>query len=313
MANGSWQRTRDTRSVEPSGPPNRQYKSEKVQSKPPSGRRHSTVGVEYDNRRHKAPNLPPRLLKKIMDENKMNHQQPNTMEEVWDGSSLMFQGSNNPLKNPSYHHMNCMTGGQQQLDNNAGYYTLPNRPRGRGRLQNMQDYEHGGVPGFRSPCNSRPGTPPVRYDSRPQTPLQRQNEEDYRNSNDRNDNNQRRGYLDRRKSESREMIDRRFNNKRRDTRRRRYNRRDTNANQSNKFDDDFEQRSDRDGDTTPTPQQIDEFSESLEAQLSPVSPEIVNEEKTEPINHIAHTYDKALVSLDYNFLKLDCLLLLFFL
>lgn len=289
MANGLWQRTRDTRSVEPSGPPPRQYNSEKIQSKPPSGRRHSTVGVEYD-KRHKPSNLPPRLRKKFESENNFV---PHT-EEVWDGNSVMFQGSSNHLKNPSYHQMNYMTASQPHLDNNAGYFTLPNRPRGRGRLQ-QHDYEHT-APGFRSPGSSRPASPPVRYDSRPQTP---RNEEDYRNSNEM----PRKGYLERRKSESREMNremnERRSynNNKRREPRRRRYNsRRDSNANQNNKFNDEFERRSDREEDTTPTPQQINEFSESLEAQLSPVSPEMTNEERSQPINHIGQTYDKSLVS-----------------
>ncbi|KAJ8970512.1 hypothetical protein NQ314_001188 [Rhamnusium bicolor] len=190
-------RERDTRSVEPSGVSNRNYANEKIQSKPPSGRRHSTIGLEQD-KRHKVnlDNLPPRFRRKFLGETTP------TPEETWDGSSLTFQGHSNQsssLKNPSFHQMGATYNtlpSNQNLHNqniiNSGYHTLPTRPRGRGRLQ--QDYDN--PPGhmynaatpdrIRSPCNSRPPTPPLsgnrRTDSRPQTPINFQNEfQDSRN------------------------------------------------------------------------------------------------------------------------------------
>lgn len=65
MGNTNWGRMRDTKSVEPNLLPNRNYNAEreKIHSKPPSGRRHSTIGME----RVKMPNLellPPRLRKR---------------------------------------------------------------------------------------------------------------------------------------------------------------------------------------------------------------------------------------------------------
>ncbi|XP_018574342.1 telomerase-binding protein EST1A isoform X2 [Anoplophora glabripennis] len=183
----NWYRTRDrdTRSVEP-GASNRNYTGEKIQSKPPSGRRHSTIGLEPE-KRHKLniDNLPPRLRKKFLGET------ATTPEENWDGSSLTFQGHSSHssnVNNPSFHQMgatyNTLPANQHlhnQIMSNSGYHTLPNRPRGRGRLQ----HEYENPPGqmyrsmtpdrIRSPCNSRPPTPPLsgnrRPDSRPHTPV----------------------------------------------------------------------------------------------------------------------------------------------
>lgn len=66
--NSNWGKTRDTKSVEPNYLPNRNYNTEreKWHSKPPSGRRHSTIGMENE-KKIKIPNLellPPRLRKR---------------------------------------------------------------------------------------------------------------------------------------------------------------------------------------------------------------------------------------------------------
>lgn len=64
----NWGKMRDTKSVEPNLLPNRNYNAEreKVHSKPPSGRRHSTIGMENE-KKMKIPNLellPPRFRKR---------------------------------------------------------------------------------------------------------------------------------------------------------------------------------------------------------------------------------------------------------
>ncbi|KAJ8915058.1 hypothetical protein NQ315_014313 [Exocentrus adspersus] len=196
-------RDRDTRSVEPS---NRNYTSENIQSKPPSGRRHSTIGLEQE-KRHKfsnIDNIPPRFRKKLLGETAA------MPEETWDGSSLTFQGHSNQAShatNPSFHHMgsnyNTLPANQMlnnQMLNNPGYYTLPNKPRGRGRF--LHEYEN--IPGqtyrsmtpdrVRSPCNSRPPTPPLggnrKPDSRPHTPVNAPNDyQETRNYQDRYNKN----------------------------------------------------------------------------------------------------------------------------
>lgn len=146
MPNGAHSRMRDTRSVEPSGPPPRNY--EKPHTKPPSGRRHSTIGVESD-KRHKPINvhkLPPRLQKKMLEDNKLNQ----AVEDDWNGASLTFQGSSN------YHPV-----GGYYPNSNLGYCTLPNKHRGRGRLHQENEYRSRTPDlGVSSPCNSRPPTPP---------------------------------------------------------------------------------------------------------------------------------------------------------
>lgn len=179
----NWNRTRDTRSVEPSVNLTRNFNTEKIQSKPPSGRRHSTVGIEYEER-HKNPisaipyfyNLPPRFQKKYFTEN-------NLTEENWDGSSITFQGHlgfNGPKSASNYYqsgsNYNTLPNNQHNFNNShmasSGYHTLPNRPRGRGRLQ---QYSHDTLPGhgfrsrtpdvLRSPSTSRPETPTGDYGS----------------------------------------------------------------------------------------------------------------------------------------------------
>lgn len=172
----SCNRTRDTRSVEPSVT-SRHFNSEKIQAKPPTGRRHSTVGVEFEERPKNRmpsianfPNLPPRLQKKYLNDH-------NLPEETWDGSSITFQSHPNfkaPKGGPNYYQTNANYNtlpNTQQSFNNAhnigpsGYNTFPNRPRGRGRLQYGQE----NLPGnnfrsrtpdlLRSPTTSRPHTP----------------------------------------------------------------------------------------------------------------------------------------------------------
>ncbi|XP_076251691.1 smg6 nonsense mediated mRNA decay factor isoform X1 [Rhynchophorus ferrugineus] len=152
---------RDTRSMEPTGLGNRSAQvNKKIQSKPPSGRRHSIIG--------NIDNIPPRFRKKMLDDNRMTGD-----SNRWDNSATGFQ----PLQQSAgttYHSMeNCNTlpTYQQSVSNtNVGYYTLPGRPRGRGRLQDS-DY-HPAQP-FRSLTpesflsNSRPGTPTRRFDNRP--------------------------------------------------------------------------------------------------------------------------------------------------
>lgn len=204
VSNG--QRMRDTRSVEPSNAPPIRNFNEKGYSKPPSGRRHSTIGLEGD-KRHKPLNvekLPPRLRKKLLEEGKFGGQ---PIEDNWNGASLTFQGSSN----------------QNHPHNYPQYNTLPHRHRGRGRF--VQDFDSGGAPcrartpdvGVPSPCNSRPPTPPYirtrsndnlnRPDSRPQSPSNypggRNN--DYRRYNGRGDRggNRRGPFLNRNHREDR--------------------------------------------------------------------------------------------------------------
>ncbi|KAG5884605.1 hypothetical protein JTB14_024358 [Gonioctena quinquepunctata] len=229
----NWNRPRDTRSVEPSGPPAHAYNPEKIQSKPPSGRRHSTVGIEPEKRYTKSyptlasnfENLPPRLQRKYLADN--NIPPP---EENWDGSSVTFQSH---PKNPSYHQMGGTYNTLPNIQNlhshhgNVGYHTLPNKSRGRGRL----NYDHESQPGsflnsstpdrVSSPCNSRPPTPPLagirKPDSRPQTPINfgndHQNRGGQRNEHRYFENNPKEGGP--RNADRRDNIERRDNNNRR--------------------------------------------------------------------------------------------------
>lgn len=179
--NSNWNnsRQRDTRSVEPGGGGQRNYGgSEKIHLKPPSGRRHSTIGMEVENRRNKIPNfdsLPPRLQKKYLEEQKNSYANSNVTED-WDGSSITFQQQ-------KQNYPQDYVGGRTQGNL---YFTLPhNKPRGRGRFH--QDYETNvalrpSTPDkfySYSPCNSRSVTPPPgrmkhnenTSNSRPQTPV----------------------------------------------------------------------------------------------------------------------------------------------
>lgn len=78
--------TRDTRSVEPAGHP------EKFQGKPPSGRRNSAKESLAKNT--KLESLPPRLQKKYLIDNgyalPSNNSRTST-EESWNGTSVIFQ------------------------------------------------------------------------------------------------------------------------------------------------------------------------------------------------------------------------------
>ncbi|KAL3267749.1 hypothetical protein HHI36_006876, partial [Cryptolaemus montrouzieri] len=155
---------RDTRSVEPSGPPSSSSYGDKSYTKPPSGRRHSTVGLERLNE------IPPRFRKKMMEEGKLKNM--NLPEEGWDGNSLTFQGtSNQSFDYTGSSNYQSNTGSYATLPNshmhpnqnlssqNMGYSTLPGRSRGRGRL-NYDQFDYGRPADIRSPCNSRPPTPP---------------------------------------------------------------------------------------------------------------------------------------------------------
>nr|XP_022917819.1 telomerase-binding protein EST1A isoform X1 [Onthophagus taurus] len=170
-------RCRETRSVEPVILANqRNYNDNKMSSKPPSGRRHSTIGLEPDKRLKNLDNLPPRLKKKLLEDTNLAASYGRN-EENWDGSSITFQGTQTYVSKPPYtnlsnfpntpqsnvhHHVQS----QNQHHTNQMYFTLPaNRSRGRGRLQ--QDYDNQGrmfrsaTPEkmFASPSNSRPPTP----------------------------------------------------------------------------------------------------------------------------------------------------------
>ncbi|GLV32356.1 Smg6 [Carabus blaptoides fortunei] len=191
---GPMNRIRDTRSVEPAGNAHNNYQSGKMLAKPPSGRRHSTIGLE-PGKMHKQmmPNLdklPPRLRNKYMLENNIDPSTYQGPEDTWDGASVTFRGSDN-------HHPN--TSGYNQPDTRHNYrpvaqysatlphphhnqpldnsnqppavwsYTIPNtRVRGRGRLRPDTTADTNQVlrsltPDrvvLLSPCNSRPCTPP---------------------------------------------------------------------------------------------------------------------------------------------------------
>lgn len=65
-------RIRDTRSVEPAVIQSRNNcPNDKVINRPPSGRRHSTIGLEQDKRLKNLDNLPPRLKKKFLEDNNL--------------------------------------------------------------------------------------------------------------------------------------------------------------------------------------------------------------------------------------------------
>ncbi|XP_030746868.1 uncharacterized protein LOC115875527 isoform X2 [Sitophilus oryzae] len=178
---------RDTRSVEPTGLGNHNQNNEKIQSKPPSGRRHSVIGnLEQEKKRlnliKQFENVGPRLRKKFLQQNGL------TPEDVgWDGLTSVYQQSTSsqPLTS-NYHSLDAYSTLPRYpattYNSNVGYHTLPSQPRGRGRLQQEYEFQPGPVfrsitpekGGFcRSPVSSRPGTPPRRFDrppSRSQTP-----------------------------------------------------------------------------------------------------------------------------------------------
>ncbi|CAG9865390.1 unnamed protein product [Phyllotreta striolata] len=170
----------------------RDNRGEKVQAKPPSGRRHSTVGAEQEKRFN---NLPPRFQKKFLEDNKFQHSP--VEDNNWDGSSLTFQKNQNQNHNHptgGYYTLPYAAGSHHQHQPNANYIsnTLPSKPRGRGRLYSDQETSRPGgafesLPDkLKSPGNSRPPTPP----SRPQTPTNSDNRRSTR-PQDKRDNSQR--------------------------------------------------------------------------------------------------------------------------
>ncbi|CAH1122300.1 unnamed protein product [Ceutorhynchus assimilis] len=199
-------RERDTRSVEPTGVGYRNNNPDggRIQSKPPSGRRHSTTGTYFYNDQDKRKNfqkLPPRLKKKFINESGL------TAEEcAWLDDSISYpdnvqpqhqQDSYNPVD--SYNTLPHSTASSHYSNFSVGSHTLPSRPRGRGRFHHP-DSEFKPGPAFRSvtpdipnthrsPANSRPGTPTKRFDNRPpsrppscsQTPLGHYEDNKYSN------------------------------------------------------------------------------------------------------------------------------------
>lgn len=93
QSNNLWNRgMRDTRSVEPSVGQIRNYPEKPHHLKPPSGRRHSTIGLEQEKRPKNIDSLPPRFRKKYLEDNKLNVNYIGTHSEgTWDGNSLVFQ------------------------------------------------------------------------------------------------------------------------------------------------------------------------------------------------------------------------------
>lgn len=162
-------RVRDTRSVEPAGNSvvMHNYEGNKIQAKPPSGRRHSTICLETGKPHKPIPNLdslPPRFRRKYLQENNIDPSTyPGVLDDTWDGSSVTFQGSDNSQRPPhafsqqnltypqmenrpsgpvpSYvnaflpHHENHMTPAQAPPPP-VWSYTIPDtRIRGRGRFR----------------------------------------------------------------------------------------------------------------------------------------------------------------------------------
>ncbi|KAL6266286.1 hypothetical protein P5V15_003144 [Pogonomyrmex californicus] len=127
-------RTRDTRSVEPVG------HLDKFQGKPPSGRRGNAKDSLGKN--IKLELLPPRLQKKYLIDNgyALPSNNPGTSaEDSWNGSSITFQQGSS-----SYNHPSTMQHSQTMqnlppsgplLSQSNWANTVPTRSRGRGRLR----------------------------------------------------------------------------------------------------------------------------------------------------------------------------------
>ncbi|XP_029049642.1 telomerase-binding protein EST1A-like isoform X2 [Osmia bicornis bicornis] len=124
-------RTRDTRSVEPVGHP------EKFQGKPPSGKWGGTKDSLPKN--IKIEHLPPRLQKKYLIDNGLPLPPSSSpSEEAWNSSSITFQASSNYNFPPAMQHSQTM----QNLPpsgplppQSSWSNTVPARSRGRGRLR----------------------------------------------------------------------------------------------------------------------------------------------------------------------------------
>lgn len=166
------------------------------------------------------------LFFRYLEENKLSGSYVRVPEENWDGCSMTFQGNNTHSMNyhqpATYQQPSTYTTLPPSYSNQHGshphnYYSLP---RGRGRLHQEFEPVIGGMTRsitpdrvFRSPCNSRPPTPPpftnsskygenVSQYSRPETPVQVQRpDENY---------NARRG-LDKPIYEENNFVEERFN------------------------------------------------------------------------------------------------------
>jgi len=158
-------RMRDTRSVEPVGTSGgRGWNGDKLQAKPPSGRRGSVKDcnvLPIINKNNPKPHpcydsLPPRLKKKYLAESMVSSSNyiGTTSEDVWDGSTVTFQGSGGNYRQHDHQHHHVhqqhqppalqLANQTQNLSSHMVQYgtqehwahTLPNaRARGRGRLR----------------------------------------------------------------------------------------------------------------------------------------------------------------------------------
>lgn len=274
--NSNWNRTRDTKSVEPNILQTHNT-NDKIYSKPPSGRRHSTIGLE--EKRYKMQHfdtLPPRLKKKFLEENKISIGQISN-EDVWDGSSVTFQGSHihhlpkqnlMPKSNYSLNYNTIPEGVPQQhvlntAPNSGIYCTLPHKPRGRGRFQPDYDNKPGSYRSvtpdkvYLSPSNSRPSTPIQMHKTNSNENINRYDHRPHHSSHVRHVNNEKHN--------------------------------ETNQNSSVFRNDDRHMKRDNlkesmVNETTPKP-----IRKTLEEQLSPISPETPKEKEIPPTNPLSNT------------------------
>lgn len=99
---------------------------------------------EVIKRSPKPKNLPPRLLRKQMEEKGGGHFIGTESEADWNGDTLTFQGSTNHYASNvhrhhqiNYQNMHHPGGGGERSGGNQTYYSLPSRGRGRWR----RDYD----------------------------------------------------------------------------------------------------------------------------------------------------------------------------
>ncbi|KAK6638328.1 hypothetical protein RUM44_008757 [Polyplax serrata] len=164
--NSSNNRLRDTRSMEHSN-----WSSDKIQSKPPAGRRGS--GSVSISKQATFDSLPPRLKKKYMEEKGMTVSLPpnsyigTSSEEQWDGGSLSFL--NNSSSNYMVQQYHMPTSNYQHFQNYVpqqwGMASPKGRGRGRIRQEEMEsdmqviDQNKVGQSDYQSPSGSRCTTP----------------------------------------------------------------------------------------------------------------------------------------------------------
>ncbi|XP_076755865.1 telomerase-binding protein EST1A isoform X2 [Xylocopa sonorina] len=123
-------RTRDTRSVEPAG------HSEKFQGKPPSGKWGGTK--DSLSKSLKIEHLPPRLQKKyLMDNGLPLPSSSSPSEETWSSSNVAFQASSNYNFPPAMQHSQTMQNlpPSGPLPPQSSWSNTAPRTRGRGRLR----------------------------------------------------------------------------------------------------------------------------------------------------------------------------------